>query len=68
MPLALVERILTIASKPEYIVYDSFMGSGTTAIGSEKFNLKWIGSELNPENVEIANNRILNNRCQINYR
>jgi len=66
MPLALVERILTIASKPDYIVYDSFMGSGTTAIGSENFNLKWIGSELNPQNVEIANNRILNNRCQTN--
>jgi DNA modification methylase len=62
MPEALVERILKVASKGGELVYDSFMGSGTTAKVCNKFNLNWIGSELNPENVELANKRLLINK------
>jgi DNA modification methylase len=58
MPEALVERILLVASKGDELVYDSFMGSGTTAVVCNKFNLKWIGSELNIENYENAKARI----------
>jgi site-specific DNA-methyltransferase (adenine-specific) len=54
MPEALVERILKVASKGDELIYDSFMGSGTTAIVCNKFGLKWIGSEMNTENFEIA--------------
>jgi DNA modification methylase len=38
------------------------MGSGTTAKVCNNFNLNWIGSELNPENVELANKRLLINK------
>jgi DNA modification methylase len=58
MPEALVERILKVASKGDELVYDSFMGSGTTAVVCKKNGLNWIGSELNPNNYENANNRI----------
>jgi hypothetical protein len=58
MPLALVERILKVASRPTDLVYDSFMGSGTTAVGCKKMNLNWIGSELNPKHYETATKRI----------
>ena len=58
MPEALVERILKITSKGNELVYDSFMGSGTTAVVCKKNGLNWIGSELNPDNYENANNRI----------
>ena len=58
MPEALVERILKVASKGDELIYDSFMGSGTTAIVCNKFGLKWIGSEMNPENFEIAEKRL----------
>ena len=58
MPEALVERILKVASKGDELVYDSFMGSGTTAVVCKKNGLNWIGSELNPDNYENATNRI----------
>ena len=64
MPEALVERILKVASKGNELVYDSFMGSGTTAIVCNKFGLKWIGSEMNPENFKIAQKRLLKSQMQ----
>ncbi len=40
------------------IVLDPFMGSGTTAIVAKKQNKGYIGIELNPKYIEIANERI----------
>lgn len=60
MPEAVVERILKVASKGDELVYDSFMGSGTTAIVCSKNNLNWVGSELNPDNVQLAETRLKN--------
>ena len=60
MPEALVERILMVASKENDLVYDSFMGSGTTAVVCKRKGLNWIGSELNIHNCENANKRIEN--------
>lgn len=42
------------------IVLDPFMGSGTTGIVARKFNRNYLGIELNPKNVQIANKRIYN--------
>ena len=58
MPEALVDRILKVASRQTDLVYDSFMGSGTTAVVCKKNGINWIGSELNPENYENAINRL----------
>lgn len=44
------------------IVLDPFMGSGTTAVVAEQNKVNWIGIELNPEYIEIANKRIQNQR------
>jgi site-specific DNA-methyltransferase (adenine-specific) len=40
------------------IVFDPFMGSGTTAVAAETLGRRWIGIELSPNYVEIAENRI----------
>ena len=40
------------------IVYDPFMGSGTTAKIAHLMNRQWIGSEISKEYVEIANERL----------
>lgn len=37
-----------------------FMGSGTTAIVTKRLNRNYIGIELNPEYIKIAENRINN--------
>ncbi len=58
MPEALVERILTVASKPKDTVLDNFMGSGTTGIACKKKGLDFIGIEINPGNFNIAKKRI----------
>lgn len=48
-----------LAGCPEQgIVLDPFMGTGTTAVVSAKYQRNFIGFELNPEYVEIANRRI----------
>ena len=40
------------------LVYDPFMGSGTTAKMAHLLKRNWIGSEISPEYVEIAEKRI----------
>jgi DNA modification methylase len=40
------------------IVLDPFMGAGTTAVVAKKLGRHYIGIELNPEYVKIANERI----------
>ena len=40
------------------LIYDPFMGSGTTAKMAHKYNRKWIGSEISEEYVELANKRL----------
>jgi len=47
------------------IVYDPFIGAGTTAIVAIKLNRNWIGSELSQKNVDLANNRIAPYKTQL---
>jgi DNA modification methylase len=41
------------------IVLDPFMGAGTTALVARKLNRNFIGIELNPDYVKIAENRLI---------
>lgn len=45
-PERLLQRILQIASNPNDLVLDSFLGSGTTAAVAQKMGRQWIGVEL----------------------
>jgi len=40
------------------IVLDPFMGAGTTAMVARKLNRNYVGCELNPEYIRIAQNRL----------
>ena len=42
------------------VILDPFMGSGTTAVVARKFERNYVGFELNPKYVEIAERRIVN--------
>ena len=42
------------------VVLDPFMGAGTTAVVARKLNRNFIGIELNPEYIKIANKRLRN--------
>jgi len=54
----MVAWIIDLWSEKYDIIYDPFMGSGTTAAMAIKYNRRWLGSEINPEYVAIANKRI----------
>jgi len=42
------------------LIYDPFLGSGTTAVAAINLKRNWIGSEISPEYCKIANERINN--------
>ncbi len=45
-PEALIRRLLEIATNPNDLVLDSFLGSGTTAAVAHKMGRRWIGIEM----------------------
>ena len=47
------------------MICDPFLGSGTTALVCEKMGFKWIGIEIEPKYVAIAQARIDAERAQI---
>lgn len=59
-PEELVEKILTNFSRAGDVVYDPFMGTGTTAVVAKRMGRRYIGSELLPHYVEITNGRVKN--------
>ena len=54
-----------VARTPGKIFYDPFMGSGTLALTALRLGKQYVGSEINPEYVDIANNRIKNAKSQV---
>ena len=57
-PEKLVQKIITNFTKENDIIYDPFMGLGTTAVVAKSMNRKYLGSEISKEYVDIANQRI----------
>lgn len=54
---AITDKVIQELCKSE-IICDPFMGTGTTAVSTLKVGKSFVGSELNPEYISIANNRI----------
>ena len=63
-PLELFEKLIIISSNKNDIVYDPFIGSGTTAVACEKLDRKWIGSEISEKYCKLARERIKIERDQ----
>ncbi len=57
-PEELVERIVKVASNEGDVVLDPFIGSGTTAKIARDLKRKYIGYEIIPEYVKIAEERL----------
>ncbi|KEZ24131.1 DNA-methyltransferase [Ureaplasma diversum] len=57
-PYELLEKIVIAASKPNDIVLDPFLGTGTTAAAAKYNNRNWIGIEKDPSYVQAAFDRI----------
>jgi len=50
---------LKMLSYENDLIYDPFMGSGTTALACEMMNRQWMGSEISKNYCEVARKRIL---------
>ena len=58
-PKKLIRRILKCACPKGGLVLDPFCGSGTALLVAHKMGFDWVGIDLNPEYVKMADNRIL---------
>ncbi len=57
-PEKLIERVLILATNPNDIVLDSFVGSGTTAAVAHKMNRRWIAVELGDHAYTVCQPRL----------
>lgn len=53
------ERIISVASNSDSIIFDCFMGSGTTQAVSQKLSRKYIGADINLGAIETSIKRLL---------
>jgi len=54
----LVRKLLRLYAIKGQLIYDSFMGTGTTAVGCIIEDMDYIGSELSKRYVDFSNDRI----------
>ena len=59
-PVALLERLISIASNDGDIVFDPFMGVGSTGVAALNKNRRFIGFEIDESYFEAAFNRMNN--------
>ena len=57
-PIKLMSYLITIGSRPDDIVLDPYVGSGTTAIAAKRLRREYIGFELDPDYFELARARL----------
>lgn len=60
----LVRKLLLLYTKENDIIYDSFMGTGTTANACIIENRRYVGSEISKEQCEYAEKRLNILKCQ----
>ena len=58
-PVALLKRIIEMASSPGDLVADFFSGSGTTLAVAEMLGRKWIGADLGRFAIHSARKRLI---------
>ena len=64
-PESLIERIIKASSNPGDIVFDCFMGSGTTQAVAMKLDRRFIGADINLGAVETTTKRLLSVAAEI---
>lgn len=57
-PIELPKRCIKLFSFQNEVVFDPFVGSGTTLIAAEKLNRKSVGIDIDPEYFDLAKKRI----------
>jgi site-specific DNA-methyltransferase (adenine-specific)/adenine-specific DNA-methyltransferase len=58
-PEALLQRIIEVSSNPGEIVFDCFMGSGTTQAAAMSSGRRFVGADINLGAVQLATKRLI---------
>jgi len=64
-PIELLQMLITNSTDRGDVVFDCFMGSGSTGIACLNTNRQFIGMELDQEYFEIAKKRIYRHQLQM---
>lgn len=56
----LCEKLLSLYGKEENVVFDPFMGTGTTAVACKRLKMKYLGTEISKDQCAYAEDRIAN--------
>lgn len=59
-PVHIIRELIKLLSKPNDVVLDPFVGSGTTAVAAKELNRKYIGIEINEDYCKLARERLTN--------
>ena len=59
-PVSLIKRLILNHSSENDVIFDPFMGSGTTAVAALSTNRNYFGFENNQEYYQMCENRICN--------
>jgi site-specific DNA-methyltransferase (adenine-specific) len=57
-PPALIEPCIQLGCRPDDLILDPFIGSGTTGVVALKLNRSFVDIELNPAYLKIAESRL----------
>jgi len=57
-PIALIDRLVVIATRTGDSILDPFAGTGTVALSALRYRRRYVLIEKSPEYVSVANNRI----------
>ncbi len=57
-PIILLERIIKLVTDENDIVFDPFMGSGTTLVAAKMLNRRYIGIDISEKAVKLAEMRL----------
>lgn len=57
-PVDLISYLIQLVTPRGGVVLDPFMGSGTAAIAASRLGNPWLGTEITPEYIEIAEKRV----------
>ena len=60
-PVELPRRLIELYSFKEDIIFDPFMGSGSTCVAAMNTGRKYLGIDINEEYCKLAENRVLSN-------
>ena len=65
-PEALIERIINLASDKNSLIFDCFMGSGTTQAVAMKLGRRFIGADINLGSIQTTTKRLINVADELN--